>query len=102
MSEVVDVVTLEELQDYLNNNERVVVDFWATWCGPCKKFAPHFEAAAEKVDAVFVKVDVDQDPAVLKEYGIRSVPTVTEFIGGERVRDLKAQTVIKLVSELDG
>ena len=65
----------------------VLVDFWATWCGPCLQMAPHFEKAARQLKgrALLVKVDSDQSPQLSSRYGIRSIPTLVRFAGGKEV-----------------
>ncbi len=66
--------------DIVENNAIVVIDFWAEWCGPCKRFAPVFEAASEKhADVVFAKVDTEAEPALAGAFGIRSIPTLMVF-----------------------
>ena len=58
----------------------VFADFWAAWCGPCKRFAPVFEAASDKHnDVVFAKVDTEAEPALAGAFGIRSIPTLMVF-----------------------
>ena len=71
---------LDNFEDVVTRNDIVIVDFWAAWCGPCKGFAPVFEAASEKhTDVVFGKVDTDAQQALAGHFAIRSIPTVMIF-----------------------
>jgi thioredoxin 1 len=65
----------------------VLVDFWATWCPPCRVIAPFIDAVAEEFDgrARVGKVDVDQNPAVAERYGVQSIPTLLVFKDGKVV-----------------
>jgi Thioredoxin domain-containing protein len=102
LAEVLDITEHEELLDLLDTEQRVVVKFTApAWCVPCQRFAPHFKTAAAKSDATFVAVDVDNAHWAMVEYGVQGVPTVVLFENGERVRDLKERTALKLLTELD-
>lgn len=63
----------------------VVIDFWATWCGPCRMFAPDFETVAEELDgqARFVKINVDEDLDLARRYKVMSIPTLVIVKNGE-------------------
>lgn len=70
-------ITEDNFNQILEDHPIVVLDFWATWCGPCKSFAPVFEAAAAKhTDIVFGKIDTDEEQSLAKAFNIRSVPTL--------------------------
>ena len=70
-------VTTQTFEKTITDNDIVFVDFWATWCGPCRAFGPVFEQASEKnPDIVFAKVDVDQNQELAGAAGIQSIPTL--------------------------
>ena len=67
-------------EDVVGKNDVVIVDFWASWCGPCKSFAPVFEAASEQhPDIVFGKVNADSEQELAAAFSIRSIPFVMLF-----------------------
>ena len=73
-------LTKENFEQVVTGNDIVVVDFWAPWCGPCKGFAPVFEAASEKYqDVVFAKVNTDEQQELAGHFAIRSIPTIAVF-----------------------
>ncbi len=73
-------LTKETFEQTIVDNDMVVVDFWAEWCGPCKMFAPVYEKVSEQYpDAVFAKVDTEDQPELAQYFGIRSIPTLMIF-----------------------
>ena len=74
-------------QDVLKSDKPVLVDFWAEWCGPCKMIAPALDAIAQnQAGALTVaKLNIDDNPSIPAQYGVRGIPTLMIFKGGEVV-----------------
>ncbi|MCK4318485.1 thioredoxin [Candidatus Bathyarchaeota archaeon] len=85
MSKTVEI-TDSDFDKFVKENENVVVDCWAAWCGPCRMLSPIIEQLSEeKTNIAFAKLDVDKNRAVSMRYGIMSIPTLLYFKNGALV-----------------
>ena len=99
------VITGQNLEATLTKPGIVILDFWAPWCGPCRSFAPIFEAAAERhADVVFGQINTDEEQELAGSFGISSIPTVMVFRDGIGVFQqpgmLPAQALDKLLDQV--
>ncbi len=81
-------LTKENFDEIINGDKPVLVDFWATWCGPCKMLAPTIEQLAEELkdEIVVAKLDVDQAQDIAMKYQVMSIPTLVLFKDGKEVK----------------
>lgn len=79
-------ITDANFDELVNKSDKpVVIDFWAEWCGPCRLIEPHIEALAKQYEgqALIAKVNVDENPQVTAQFGVRNIPTVLFIKNGE-------------------
>lgn len=97
------ITTKEEFEKLITENDNVVIDFFATWCGPCKMLAPVFENVASTTNNVaFVKVDVDESSELASLFGIQSIPTLV-YIKDKKLekREMGFRTKEQILSNIE-
>mmetsp|Transcript_3523 Transcript_3523/g.5197 ORF Transcript_3523/g.5197 Transcript_3523/m.5197 type:complete len:156 (+) Transcript_3523:70-537(+) len=85
-----------KIQSAALQNKLTIIDFTATWCGPCKAIAPLYKDLSEEFDAQFIKVDVDENPDAAQKYGVSAMPTFLFIKGGEVVDRLMGANAARL------
>ena len=99
-------ITTQELEQKIQNGEKVIVEMWAPWCGPCRMLKPVFERVAQNnsTDVQMYTLNIDENKDTAVKYGVRSIPTIKVFDGGEvketRVGVIAEQGIKELVTNL--
>ena len=102
-------LTESNFNEVIENNETIIIDFWAEWCGPCKQFGPVFEKVAEaNSDITFAKVNTEEQQALAQQFQIQSIPTVMIikektllFNQGGAFGEADFSNLVKQVKEID-
>jgi hypothetical protein len=99
-------ITAKELQEKIKNGEKIIVEMWAPWCGPCRMMKPVFERISEnnKTEVQMYTMNIDENKSVVMEYCVRSIPTIKVFNKGNvidtKVGVLQENAIKELVTEL--
>ncbi|KAK4689439.1 thioredoxin 1, partial [Tremellales sp. Uapishka_1] len=92
----------DEFKQLIAGDKPVIVDFWATWCGPCKMISPHFVKLADKYPgATFIKVDVEEAPEIAQEAAIRAMPTFKVYKNGNEIDSITGAVPAKLTALIE-
>ena len=82
------IITDSDFDKVINSNDIVLVDFWAEWCGPCKKVSPILDEISNERGLLVGKLNVDENPTKMEEYSIHSIPTMVLFKSGQPVKTI--------------
>jgi thioredoxin 1 len=82
------IITDSDFDNVINSNDIVLVDFWAEWCGPCKKLSPILDEISDERGLLVGKLNVDENPGKMEEYSIHSIPTMVLFKSGQPVKTI--------------
>jgi len=97
-------ITQELLQEKINNGEKLIVDFWAPWCGPCKVMKPIFEKVASTTDVQMFTLNIEENKEVASSLGIRAIPTIKSFNDGKEISNnvgmIQESRITQLVNDL--
>lgn len=85
---IIEITSNEELEDAIEDNEQLLVDFYADWCGPCKMMEPTIEEISEEKDLTVAEINIDENQHIAAQYGVRSVPTYIFYEDEEPVEQM--------------
>lgn len=88
MSGLINLNEITFQEKVIEGKGKVIVDFWAEWCGPCKLLSPILEEMSNILDMKIYKVNVDENPSLAGQFGIKSIPTIVIFDDGVRVKEV--------------
>jgi len=97
------ILNSNNFDDFISTNKTAIIDFWATWCGPCKKMKPILEEVESEFNVVIGRVDADESADIAGKYNVSSIPTIIVLEDGVPVKTIiGAMPKHKLVKELEG
>ena len=82
------IITDDSFDEAVSTNDLVLIDFWAEWCGPCKKLSPILDEISDERGLLVGKLNVDENPDKVKEYSVHSIPTMVLFKSGQPVKTI--------------
>jgi len=82
------ILTDNSFDDVVSTNDLVLIDFWAEWCGPCKKLSPILDEISNETALLVGKLNVDENPLKMEEYSVHSIPTMVLFKSGQPVKTI--------------
>lgn len=82
------IVTDNSFNEIVSTNDLVLVDFWAEWCGPCKKLSPILDEISNETGLLVGKLNVDENPSKMEEYSVHSIPTMVLFKSGQPIKTI--------------
>lgn len=82
------IITDDSFNEVVSTNDLVLIDFWAEWCGPCKKLSPILDEISSDTSLLVGKLNVDENPAKMQEYSVHSIPTMVLFKSGQPVKTI--------------
>jgi len=82
------IITDDSFNEVVSTNDLVLIDFWAEWCGPCKKLSPILDEISNDTSLLVGKLNVDENPAKMQEYSVHSIPTMVLFKSGQPVKTI--------------
>jgi thioredoxin 1 len=82
------IVTDQNFTQVIESNSLVLIDFWAEWCGPCKKISPILDEISNETGLLVGKLNVDENPVKMEEYSVHSIPTMVLFSSGQPVKTI--------------